>query len=323
MTPRVGGDITVPDLLYASGQAATGLGMNDLMERPDRGRAIEGVGKMLGIFPRIASLLVGFTALVYFVGWRESTAFYQEMGALWASELLTTPQIMHAGERLVVMSILPIVASAMVLIDGRGSIKSFITWQLLFLIASFVFIIAQTLPDSWLSQGTKDVFLYMSSFCYALLLGTAVGELLAIISFGREIKHKDWSNFTYLAVILFMLYAPTYLGQARARAEVNAPISEKNVVCVSRIDCSWHVAGIAGDKLVAFKSGEKGRVFKIFETQAVDSITSASVPKTADRSHGAKIRGNPSTAASTPNAAPLLPISTGSVHAKGSLAESV
>lgn len=290
--------------------------MNDLVQRPDGDKAIEGVGKMLSIFPRIASLLVGFTALVYFVGWRESTAFYQEMGAPWASELLTTPQVMHAGESLVLMSILPIVISAMVLMGGQGSIKSFIAWQLLFLVASFIFLVAQTLPDDWVGQGKKDLFLYISSFCYALLLGTAVGELLAYISFGRGIRHKDWTDFINLAVFFAMLNAPTYLGQARARAEVNAPVSEKKLVCVSRLDCSWHVAGVVGDKLLAFKSGEKGRVFKIFETQAVDLITSASVPEKTDKGHDAKAPGNPSQPTAIPNVSLSPTSSSGSVHTR-------
>ncbi|WIG55862.1 MAG: hypothetical protein OJF61_001650 [Rhodanobacteraceae bacterium] len=247
------------------------------LQKPDGQKVIEGIGKIFGVFPRIAGVIVGFTALAYMIGWYESKAYYTEIGASWAVELLTASQVMHAGENFIFFSFLSFSVSVATLLRGSGSIRSFIFWQLVFLLLAGLFYVLSQISGLWINHDHRSIFLILSALSFAILIGVSIGEILAYISFGKTIEHSLWADFINFIVIFCLINAPIYLGRGRADLEIVKISSQSEEVCIQDNSCRWHLVGVVGDQLlIAMNDLSKGRVFRVAGPKSLTFISSPS-----------------------------------------------
>lgn len=242
---------------------------------PDEKSTLRATGSVLGLLPQIAAFSVGFTGLAYITGWRETSAYYREIGAPWATSLLSPAQVMQTSIWLIALiSTLSFIA-VLALVEKNVGQKGLRRWSIFFLVLAAVVFASSWALEGRVSASATNALLGLTSLFYAIAAGTTIGELIACLAL-QEFKWGGYEVFLLYFVVLYGLSeAPTIMGESRARlAATPTSTSLPNVVLAGASPGSWRLVGGCGDKLllISLAADRQGRIFRLVGSENVVEI---------------------------------------------------
>ncbi|MEY8709516.1 hypothetical protein [Mangrovibacter phragmitis] len=245
---------------------------------PDTESTFRATSSFLGLLPQVAGLTVGLTALTYFTGWSEISAYYRELGAPWVTSLLTSAQIMQVSISSIVLLSTIAFLSVLALLQKNVSDKGLRRWSISLMFIAIAVYISALVLDNYKDEHVIHTFLNLSGFFYMLAAGTTVGELIACLA----LKKIKWGGYeVYLLYFVFfygMSYIPSLMGESDARLDGNIVFTRlPSVNLVSDTSGLWRLVGPCGDKLLLISLGadKQGRLFKLVDTQGVVEISTS------------------------------------------------
>ena len=209
------------------------------MKSPQPKTTFEAIGKILGVFPNIASLILGGTALAYLIGWLYAKEYFGVFGARWLlAELPTSALLGYSSQSVAFLLFLCYLATLdleesdktekwMTAVSGKG--RKIIIF---FLVLQIVF------------QSFKWQMAYIIT---SYLFATAM-TFYAAASFGRliiEMKNPKFkwnlvSTYLTFGILLSGLYfAPTNLGRAKGLSDIDPSSMNLPVVKIRNIDAEF------------------------------------------------------------------------------------
>lgn len=242
---------------------------------PDEQDTLRATGSLLGFLPQIAGFAVGFTGLAYLTGWRETSAYYRELGAPWAISLLTPAQVMQASIWLIVLISTFFFISVLALVEKNVSQKGLRRWSIFLLGLAAIAYGCSFALEGRVSTATTNLLLVATALCWAIAAGATLGELIACLAL-QEFK---WGGYEVFLLYFFVLYglsqAPTIMGESRAKlAGDTASNTLPKVTLAGPTSGSWKLVGACGDKLllVSLTPDRQGRLFKLVGSESINEI---------------------------------------------------
>lgn len=196
----------------------------------------EAIDRILNTLPRIASLVIGVTALGYLVGWLYAKEYFKVFGATWLLSELSTSELLS-------YSVIPIGFLLFFLylatLDLEQSdwtekwMSAVVKYGFAILITIFVF---QVVFDI-LNQRTLYVF-GSHAFALAMYLYAVSSFGLLVIQFRKpKFKWNLLSTYLTYGILLGGLYfAPLYLGKAKGYSDIDPSHTSLPIVQLKNID---------------------------------------------------------------------------------------
>lgn len=236
---------------------------------------LRATGSVLGLLPQIAGFAVGFTGLAYITGWRETSAYYRELGAPWVTSLLTPAQVMQTSIWLIVLISVFAFISVLALLEKNANQKGLRRWSIIFLgLAALAYALSLTL-EGRVSASATNLLLGTTSLFWAISAGTMIGELIACLA----LQDFKWGGYEVFLLYFVVLYgfsrAPAVMGESRARlAGEPASTSLPRVTLAGATPSSWRLVGACGDKLllISLAPDRQGRMFKLVGAESIGEI---------------------------------------------------
>lgn len=262
--------------MAGSGSGCIELDLMTTNRVPDEQNTLRATGSVLGLLPQIAAFAVGFTGLAYITGWRETSAYYRELGAPWATSLLTPAQVMQTSIWLIVLISTFAFVSVLALVEKSVGQKGLRRWSLFFLGLAIVTYVFSLALEGHVSASTTNRMLGATAFFWAIAAGTTVGELIACLAL-QEFKWGGYEVFLLYFVVLYGLsQAPTLMGDSRAKLAGEPGLNSLPTVTLTGSTTGlWRLVGACGDKLllVSLSPDRQGRLFKLVGAESIGEIS--------------------------------------------------
>lgn len=249
--------------------------MTDRGGLPSSKSTIRATGSVLNLLPQVAGFAVGFSGLAYISGWREASAYYQELGAPWAMALLTASQIMQTSIWLISLISIIVLLSVLSLVQGAASQKGLRLWSIIFLVLAGAAYVLPLALDGRVDASSLSLFAGLTSIFWAVSAGLTIGELIACLA----LQNLEWGEYQvfllYFVILYGLLQAPTNMGNARAQlAEDLNSSSLPKVLFTTNQTGDWRLVGPCGDKLllVSLAAQRHQRWFKLTDTVSISEI---------------------------------------------------
>ena len=243
---------------------------------PDEQDTLRATGSVLGLLPQIGGFAVGFTGLAYITGWRETSAFHRELGAPWATSLLTPAQVMQTSIWLITLISMFAFISVLALVEKNVGQKGLRRWSIFFLGSALIVYFFSLALEGRVSASTTNLLLGATAFFWAIAAGTTVGELVASLAL-QEFKWGGYEVFLLYFLVLYGLsQAPALMGESRARlAGEPGSNSLPKVTLTGAAPGAWRLVGACGDKLllVSLTPDRQGRLFKLVGAESIGEIS--------------------------------------------------
>jgi len=227
---------------------------------------------VFGLLPQLAGLVVGLGAVAYVIGWREATAFYNGLGAPWATSLLTTSQVTRSSIWIVSMIGLFFVLSVYMLTQQSTSAKSLRLWSVLFMgIAAALYIVFFFVPPA-----AAGLFAAGMSMCWSCSTGLTLGELVASLATSKMQWHAYHVYLLYFVVTFGLVFVSDTLGSLRAKTILETRGARLAEVKINGQinDSNWRLVAPVGSELlvVSFPGNSDKHKFVITAVRNVNSI---------------------------------------------------
>lgn len=244
----------------------------DALTKPNLPTTIKATAAVLGLLPQIAGLVVGLTAVAYLVGWRETTAFYNGLGAPWATAMLTSSQVMRSSIWIVGGIGLFFIMSVYLLSQGAASSKSLRLWSIIFMgVAGALYIAFQFTPPV-----VSGILAACMSICWSWSTGLALGELVASLAANQVQWHAYHMYLIYFVVTFGLVYVSDTLGNVHARTIVETQGQHLAQAAMGGFPnhSSWRIISPVSDKflLVQFNGTGNKHIFVLVSPANIQSI---------------------------------------------------
>jgi hypothetical protein len=208
--------------------------------------------------PKAVAAIVSISALGYFAGWKEATAYYSALGAPWAISMLAPQSLLQLSATTIIAVVLSAFLSLQILIDSKASLRR-IDWfcGLVLLLSAICILGAQGQLGNISSNGA-----YALASVGATLCAVAAGVTLTQLHFtlqrqpeGTKLQSGHlWLVYWFVLPALFI--APDRLGNARARLDSDVALSRlPNVTLPQNVSQhrDWRFIHLSGDKALLLR----------------------------------------------------------------------
>lgn len=231
--------------------------------------------RLFNALPKIASGVLGITAIAYVVGWRTSQAYYSELGAKWAFDLMSVAQVARSAAWVVSLTAVLSVVFVVHLIAGNFTLKSLGRWAVIWLGAGIVTWALSSSPWNLIKPPWAHAFLFLTGLFWAISTAASLGELTALLARGK--RFDDYLPYLCDGILVYgLLFAPGFIGQANAEFE-GANASQLPLVTIATNDSHpWRLVGPVGDQmlLIVANDDKAKRLFKLVGPATLDVIES-------------------------------------------------
>lgn len=256
--------------------------MNEFYDGEKSAKAIRATGSLLGFLPKLASAIIGMTAISYVLGRVYEAGYLNQIGASWAIGMLTSSEIMSKSVFCIVTVLIFAALSAQAVILLKDPVKYLLpTTIIIFIILSLVNLLPYFhLPYSkydlkTLSYMISSVFLCASS-------GLCVGGIIYFLSQEKK-SHLLNVGVSYLMISLvsgLFLTAPYQLGISEARQDFSKnSVQLPKIILTSDDKNNWHLVEIVdGNNALIVSEVNKNNIFKIVNLNRIRSIGKGHMP---------------------------------------------
>lgn len=241
-------------------------------------KGISSIAELLG---KLAGLLVGLSALAYFVGYRIESYYFSEAGASWALGLLSPSELIQDGQGVIFAVGISFFVSVMGLMDRETTSEKLRRKDLWLSLIAIVLLIAAYATSKYWGYHKLDYSLsVVAGLVSALAAGFTIGELVARLD---ESGHK-WEGY-HVKLILFFYFsalatAPYYIGTNKAKLDLEPGATWLPVAIIpGEANETWRVMRTVGDKyLLVNLSEDPGlRKFRLAEVSSGVVVISTKV----------------------------------------------
>lgn len=231
---------------------------------------------VLRLLPQFVGILVSVSAVAYFAGLREATAYFSYLGASWAVSLLSSTDIVQRSIPLIYPIAVTIFLVVVGLLDTSATSSGLRRLSLAIGIACVIALFVPLISEPWISPLAAHVSSYIAGVLWAVLAGLGVGQLIA----RRKEGDTHWQAYHLWMVYLVILYglwmAPDQMGRSRAELDAHARESLLPRVTSSQLPDTeiWRLVGPLGNQMLVMRPSDepKHRVFRIVENSDLSEI---------------------------------------------------
>jgi hypothetical protein len=235
-----------------------------------------GITKILGALPKIASGVVGITAIAYVLGWRIADAYFGQMGASWCVDLMTIQQITRYGALMVFFASFVCASCTKNLISGQTTQQKLNRWAAFWALSGLLISGLAGLHPHFISASIVMTAAEVAPLLIMASVGISVGELIAFFSTGKPAV--SYFPLMYEAIILLGLFwTPVLLGTSHAEKDSGSSSTLPNITLTIADSRPWRLVGPIGDQLLIIVPNDdsKQRLFKLVSPSAVASIATS------------------------------------------------
>ena len=179
-------------------------------------RAASGVASLL---PKFAGIAMALSGLAYYVGWREASAYYAELGAPWAASIVPSIRLIQQSAGLIgTMAILAMLSVVWISRKDTSAV-GLRRWSIVFLVISALLFVPSLFVTSFVTPTVAYLCSVLAAVCLVASAGLTIGELIAQLAENDQ-KWNHYHLMLIFFVILFGVFqAPDRLGRARAQLD--------------------------------------------------------------------------------------------------------
>ncbi len=239
--------------------------------------------RLWDLLPKAVSTIVSLSALGYFVGWKETQAYYTSIGASWATASVPPLILLQQSANTIVAIIFGAFYSLVLLNDNKITTRK-LSWACaIFLLASSVCLIASQGTFGQLQSTDAYTFATIGSMLCAVAAGMTVAELYGNTKAIQASLSSGHLWLIYWIVLPGLFWAPERLGQAQSLRDMDLTNSPLPFVAVESTQpaSAWRLVQLLQDKalLVKLDAKEGQRQFRVVEVKDIQSIAATSSSK--------------------------------------------
>lgn len=239
-------------------------------------RVLSATTLVFNLVARIGGLIVGLTAIGYLVGSIQVFAYYSELGAPWAAELLNPAQTARWSLPLIGPLFAGAFMSVYSLVDGTITHKGLRRWSQWTLISSVGLYIIAVLLDSHYSSSVRHTLVLVSVLIMAFCIGLTIGELIAVLAL-NELKWHGYGLHLVLLILIFGLsWAPLKWGESMGRLHIARAAGFPEVSLLDVSDkYAWRLVGPVGSNFLLIAPHQSGEhFFRLVSHDSMQTIAS-------------------------------------------------
>lgn len=227
-----------------------------MTETPQNITVLQAAGAMGRLVPQIAGIAIALSAVAYYAGWRDASAYFTELGAPWVVSAIPATAFLYSAAELVVVVLLAAFFSIHALATNSTTPKGLRRISLgVFITSALLVGIARVPPNAWLSTSNAWSCAAVGGALFASGAGITLAELANSLS-----EHKlKWSAshayLVYLAIFVGLYSAPAQIGSARARYHLGAASAALPSIKMPNAPASqsWYLVATMADKVLAME----------------------------------------------------------------------
>lgn len=236
--------------------------------------------RLWDLFPKAVSTIVSLSALGYFVGWKETQAYYTSIGASWAAASVPPLALLQQSANTIIAIAFGAFYSLVLLNDNKITTRK-LSWACaIFLVASSICLIASQGTFGQLPSSGAYAFAAVGSMLCAVAAGITLAELYGHTKAIQTPLKSGHLWLVYWVVLPGLFWAPERLGQAQSLRDMEVTNSPLPVVAVDSTQptSAWRLVQLLQDKalLVRLDAKESQRQFRVVEAKDIRSIAAAS-----------------------------------------------
>ena len=235
--------------------------------------------RLWDLLPKAVSTIVSLSAIGYFVGWKETKAYYISIGANWAAASVPPLALLQQSANTIMAIAFGAFYSLVLLNDNRVTTRKLSWVCAIFLMISSVCLIASQGTFGQLQSPAAYTFATVGSLLCAVAAGITVAELYGHTKATQAPLSSGNLWLVYWIVLPGLFWAPERLGQAQSLRDMDIIHSTLPFVAVDAIEpaSTWRLVQLLQDKalLVRLDAKEGQRQFKVVEVKDIQSIAAA------------------------------------------------
>lgn len=229
---------------------------------------------LVDVIGRLAGILVGLSAIAYFVGYRIQNHYLTEAGAKWALGLLSPAEFIQEGQGVIIPIIFFAVSSVMALMNGETTADKLNRNDRIFSGIAIVLMLASFITSRCLDNRSLDYNLALiAGLTVSIAAGYTIGELIARLNLSEQNWHVNHLSLILFFYISAIFVGPYFIGTNRAKLDFYPATSALSFVTITNSEEEWRLVRTIGDKylLVILSDEADKRKFRVVEA-ASDSI---------------------------------------------------
>ncbi len=227
----------------------------------------------------VATALVGLGALAYLIGWRETQSYYSSLGAPWIASLLSPQRLMQASAWVFWITLTFAFTSVYSLSYDGVTHRGMRWWAIVTLVLGLSFWALDFLPLGYFAETSKAVFLGIGALCFAVSAGLTLAEVVARFKEDGFRWHSYYMWLLFFAGVLAFSWAPTRMGESRARLVIHSGGSALPKVELASDESkrAWHLLEVTDNSAILFSFGPKPSQssFRVAAFADLKSVTSS------------------------------------------------
>ncbi|HJU72089.1 MAG TPA: hypothetical protein VJ603_09590 [Paucimonas sp.] len=238
---------------------------------------LQAAGHLGRLLPHAAGVAVSLSAVTYYAGWRDASAYFIELGAPWAVSMLPATSFLYLSAELVTVVLLVAFFSVHAVATDMTGLKGVTRASIgVFVLSIIMAAIARWFPSAWLS--TKSVWHLTTAvgFLFAVGGGMILGEAAVHLSESEMRWSPRHAYLIYTAIFVGIYVAPSQVGTARARFHLDAVADALPSVKLANAlpNQSWFMVSVMNDRALAMERSSKARPpqFRVVSVSEVASI---------------------------------------------------
>lgn len=238
-----------------------------------------GSDRLWNLLPKAVSTIVSLSVLGYFVGWKETQAYYTSIGAVWAAASVPPLALLQQSANTIIAITFGAFYSLVLLSDNKISTRK-LSWACaIILLASTACLLASKGTFGQLPSTGAYTFASIGSMLCALSAGITVAELYGHTKASQTSHSSGHLWLVYWIVLPGLFWAPERLGQAQSLRDMDVTYSPLPLVSVESTQSagSWRLVQLLQDKalLVKLDPKETNRQFRVVDIKDIRSIALA------------------------------------------------
>lgn len=165
----------------------------------------------------VASGIIGIGALAYLIGWRETSSYYSAFGAPWVTSLLSPTRLAQSSAWVIWITLI-FAFTSIYSIAAANATHHGMRWSAIATLAVGLVIGAiDKLQIEAISTQARALLLGLAALLFAISAGLTIAEVVARFKEDGFRWHSYYLWLFYFVVLLTFQWAPSRMGEARAR----------------------------------------------------------------------------------------------------------
>jgi hypothetical protein len=227
-----------------------------------------------GLLPKLAAMVAGVGILALFVGWRQTSAYFSELGASWIIPMVSSTELVKSSLSFFAFVTTISLISILMLLQGAATRRGLTWWSVIVYVVGAAFFSTNLLPGSWVSPRTANACASVAGLLIATSAALTIGELIAHLAEKSAGWDKHSIYLGHFALVVGFLWAPQMVGEAHAKLDGDFALSALPMVALKddASGRSWRLLRSLDGSFLVVSLAAKKKDF-VFRVVGADEIT--------------------------------------------------